>query len=207
MKATAAVLYEPDGQFSLEPIELDEVRSDELLVRIKACGICHTDTKAKEMLSLPAVLGHEGAGIVEAVGKNVTRIKPGDRVLISYPWCGACPQCLAQQPFICTELMPICFGGTRLDGSHTIKLDGKPISGAFFQQSSFASHAITLERDVVPISGTTPFEHLAALPCGIQTGAGAILNSLDVQPRSSLLIIGAGTVGLSAVMAGKLKHA
>ena len=207
MQATAAVIREPDGLFSLEQVELDDLRNDELLIRIEACGVCHTDMKAKEILSLPAVLGHEGVGVVEAVGKAVTRVNPGERVLISYPWCGTCPQCLAKEPFICKEVLPICFGGARLDGSHTITLDGKPISGAFFQQSSFASHAITLERDVVPISDRTPAGQLAALPCGIQTGAGAILNSLDVRPKSSLLVIGAGAVGLSAVMAGKLKQA
>jgi aryl-alcohol dehydrogenase len=207
MQATAAILHEPDGPFSLEQVELDDLRGDELLVRIHACGVCHTDVKAKEILSLPAVFGHEGTGIVEAIGKDVTRVGPGERVLISYPWCGICPQCVSNEPFICTEGIPLAFGGTRLDGSHTIKLDGKPLSGAFFQQSSFATHAITLERDVVPITGKTPYEHLGALPCGIQTGAGAILNSLDVHPKSGLLIIGAGTVGLSATMAGKLKQA
>jgi aryl-alcohol dehydrogenase len=207
LKATAAVIHRPDDMFSLETIELDDLRNNEILVRIEACGICHTDVKARNILSLPAVLGHEGTGIVETIGSTVTRVKPGDRVVISYPWCGDCPQCVAGNPFICTQVMPICFGGSRLDGSSTMTLNNAPISGAFFQQSSFASHAITLEQDVVKVNSDLPPEMLSALPCGVQTGAGAILNTLSVGAKDSLLVIGAGTVGLSAVMAGKLAGA
>jgi len=207
MKVTAAVIHKPEARFSLESVELDDLRDDEILVKIEACGICHTDIKARSILPLPAVLGHEGTGIVESIGSSVALIKPGDRVIISYPWCGDCPQCVADKPFICTHGMPICFGGVRLDGSHTMTLNKTPVSAAFFQQSSFASHAITLERDVVRVNDDLAPEMLAALPCGVQTGAGAILNTLDIGAEDSLLVIGAGTVGLSAVMAGKLAGA
>jgi aryl-alcohol dehydrogenase len=205
--ATAAIVREPHGQFSFETIEFDDLRSDEILVRNEASGICHTDIIAENLMSLPAVLGHEGTGVVEAVGSAVNRVKPGDRVIVSYPWCGTCHQCMEGYPYFCDHHMPLGFGGTRLDGSHTITLGGEPISSAFFQQSSFASHSITLERNVVPVNDDHPPEMLAAIPCGVQTGAGSILNTLKVGAKDSLVVFGAGAVGLSAVMAGRLAGA
>ncbi len=205
--ATAAVLHELNGQFLLQEVELDDPRSDEILVRIEASGVCHTDMMARGMLQPPMVLGHEGTGIVEAIGSGVTRIKIGDRVVISYPWCGTCHECVTAHGYRCEHVLPIAFGGGRLDGSKTISLDGKPISSAFFQQSSFATHAITLERDVVPVSHTHPTEMMAAIPCGIQTGAGAVLNSMKVGAQDAFAVFGTGAVGLSAVMAGRLAGA
>ena len=205
--ATAAVLYEANGQFTLQKVELDDPRSDEILVRIEASGVCHTDMMARSMLEPPMVLGHEGTGVVEAVGSSVTRIKTGDRVVISYPWCGACHECVTAHAYRCERrqgVLPIAFAGSRLDGSKPISLDGRPISSAFFQQSSFASHAITLERDVVPVSHDHPAEMMAAIPCGIQTGAGAVLNSMKVGVQDAFAVFGTGAVGLSAVMAGHL---
>ena len=205
--ATAAVVREPQGQFTFETIELDDLRSDEILVRNQASGICHTDFVAQNIMTLPAVLGHEGAGVVEAVGSGVSRVKPGDRVIVSYPSCGTCHGCLQGQPYFCDHHIPLGFGGTRLDKTHTIKLSGQSISGAFFQQSSFATHSITVDHNVVPVTGDQTAEMLAAIPCGVQTGAGSILNTLKVGARDSLAVFGAGAVGLSAVMAGKLSGA
>lgn len=203
-KATAAVIREPKGKFSLESVELDDPRADELLVRIEASGVCHTDAKAQERVPMPAVLGHEGAGMVEAVGSAVTRIKPGDRVIISYPFCGTCPNCVEGKAYICDHAFPLSFAGTRLDGSKPITISGESISSAFFQQSSFSTHSITLERDVVPVKGDHTPERLAAIPCGVITGAGAVLNTFKAGPKDSLAVFGAGAVGLSAVMAGHL---
>lgn len=202
--AIAAVLYEAKGQFILQEVELDDPRSDEILVRIEASGVCHTDMKARSMLEPPMVLGHEGTGVVEAIGSGVTRIQPGDRVVISYAWCGACQECMTAHAYRCEYGPPMRFAGSRLDGSKPISLDGKPISSAFFQQSSFASHAITLERDVVPVSHDHPAEMMAAIPCGVQTGAGAVLNSMKVGVQDAFAVFGTGGVGLSAVMAGHL---
>lgn len=207
LKTTAAVINEPNGSFSLETVELDDLRSDEILVRIEASGVCHTDKKAQNMTPLPAVLGHEGTGFVESIGAGVSRVKVGDRVIISYPWCGVCPSCIEGHAYVCDHVFPLSFGGVRLDGSKTIKLNGEPISGAFFQQSSFAAHSITSERNVVPVDGNHSAEMLAAIPCGVQTGAGAIMNAFKVGPRDSLVVFGAGAVGLSAVMAGHLAGA
>jgi len=206
-KATAAVLRKPHGKFSFETIDLGELRSDELLVRIEACGVCHTDAVAQDITPLPAVFGHEGTGVVEAVGSGVSRVRPGDRVVISYPWCGTCPSCVEGRGYICDYFIPLGFAGARLDGSKTITLKGKKVSGAFFQQSSFATHSITTERSVVPIKDHVSPEMLAAIPCGIQTGAGAILNVFKVGPKDGLAVFGTGAVGLSAVMAGKIAGA
>ena len=118
--ATAAVLHDPHGQFTLQEVELDDPRSDEILVRIEASGVCHTDEMAKGMLEPPMVLGHEGTGVVGAVGSGVTRVKPGDRVVISYAWCGTCRECTTAHGYRCERVLPIAFGGSRLDGSKTI---------------------------------------------------------------------------------------
>jgi aryl-alcohol dehydrogenase len=182
-KATAAVIHEPNGQFSFETIELDDLRSDEILVRIEASGVCHTDMRAQGLTPLPAaVLGHEGAGMVEAVGSGVSRVIPGDRVVISYPFCGTCPNCVQGRAYICEHAIPLSFAGARLDGSKTITLNGKTISSAFFQQSSFSTHSITLERDVVPVKGDHKPEMLAAIPCA--ESFRAPLSHIRFYPRS-----------------------
>jgi aryl-alcohol dehydrogenase len=203
-KATAAVIREPKGQFELETVELEDPRPDEILVRIEASGVCHTDAKAQERVPMPAVLGHEGTGVVEAVGSAVTQVTPGDRVIISYPSCGTCPNCIDGKAYICDHALPLSFAGTRLDGSKTVTMNGESISSAFFQQSSFSTHAITLERDVVPVKGDHSPEMRAAIPCGILTGAGTVLNTFNVSPKNSLVVFGAGAVGLSGIMAGHL---
>jgi aryl-alcohol dehydrogenase len=189
---------------SLETIELDDLRRDEILVRIEASGICHTDAKYRGVVPLPAVFGHEGTGVVEATGQGVTDVRAGDRVIMSYAFCGACPCCDDDRPFMCENMHKLTFTGMRADGSSAISLDGNPISGSFFQQSSFASHAITLERTVVPVTSDLPPEMLAAIPCGVQTGAGAMINTFDVRKGESVIVFGAGTVGLSAVMAANM---
>ncbi len=205
--ATAAIVREPHGEMKLETVELDDLREREILVKVEASGICHTDAKYQGVLPLPAVFGHEGTGIVEAIGSGVTDVKPGERVIMSYAFCGACPCCENDKPYLCENTFELSFSGLRADGSSAIRLAGKPISGSFFQQSSFASHAITLERTVVPIRSDLPPEMLAAIPCGVQTGAGAMLNTFGVREGESLIIFGAGTVGLSAVMAARMINA
>ncbi len=206
-EATAAVLYEPGGSFQLKTITLDDLRADELLIRVQASGICHTDIAAQGMLTMPAVLGHEGMGIVEQTGSGVDGMKAGDRVIVSYGFCNTCPGCHEGKPFICDNSVPTNFGGTRIDGSHTTKLDGSEITASFFQQSSFASHSITSVRNVVRVDNSMEPQQLAPLGCGIMTGAGAILNTLKVGATDSLVVFGAGTVGLSAIMAARLAGA
>jgi aryl-alcohol dehydrogenase len=200
----AAIVREPNGEFSLETVELDDLRQGEIRVRVEACGVCHTDAKYQVVVPLPAVFGHEGVGTVEEVGNGVTHVQRGDRVVMSYAFCGICPYCESDTPYLCENMHSVTFSGRRADGSAAIRLNEEPISGSFFQQSSFADHAITLERTVVPVRSDLPPEMLAAIPCGIQTGAGAMINTFDVGRGESVIVFGAGTVGLSAVMAAKM---
>ena len=144
---TAAVLHEPHGQFVFEQVDLDELHPDEALVRVEASGICHTDIGAQDLLPMPAVLGHEGTGVVEQVGAAVTQINTGDQVIMSYGHCGACPNCQDGLIYICENSVQGNFGGRRYDGSPTVLLNNEPVSAAFFQQSSFASHAVVPARD------------------------------------------------------------
>jgi len=205
--STAAVLREAGGQYSLEAVELDELRAGEVYVRIEACGLCHTDLTMQHVMTMPAVIGHEGAGVVEEVGAGVDYVKPGDKVILSWPACGVCPNCLEGKRYICDEQFGLLFGGTRPDGSKTIKWDGEWITGSFFQQSSFATHVVAPAELLVKVADDVPSEILAALPCGVMTGAGSVLNAMGVGPQDDLVVFGAGGVGLSGVMAGHLAGA
>ncbi len=189
----------------LESLELDEPREDELLVRIVAAGVCHTDLFAPLRFALPAVFGHEGAGIVERVGAGVAGFEPGDRVALTFGSCGSCRNCAKGAPAYCMDGHRLQFGGARADGTPTLREPGGGIvHGAFFQQSSFATHVLATARNAVRIPDALPFHLAAPLGCGIQTGAGAILNTLACPAGASLAVFGAGSVGLSAVMAARL---
>lgn len=206
-QSTAAVLREAGGEYSIEPVELDDLRSGEVYIRIEASGLCHTDVTMQHVVPMPAVIGHEGAGVVEEVGPGVDYVKPGDRVIISWPACGVCPNCIAGKRYICDDQFGLLFRGTRADGSKTIKWNGKWISGAFFQQSSFAVHALAGEEALVKVEDDVPPEILAALPCAVMTGAGSVLNAMEVGAQDDLVVFGAGGVGLSGVMAGRVTGA
>ncbi|MFH0916492.1 MAG: NAD(P)-dependent alcohol dehydrogenase [bacterium] len=206
-RSTAAVVRAPGQAFVLERVELDDLRAGEVLVKIEAAGVCHTDMNMQHVVPMPAVLGHEGAGVVEEIGAGVEDVKPGDRVIISWPACGECLSCISGRRDICELQFPLLFSGRRQDGSPTVKLEGEWISGAFFQQSSFATYAIAPANSLVLVGDDLPPELLAALPCGIMTGAGSILNALKVGVQDDLLVFGAGGVGLSAIMAARLAGA
>ena len=190
----------PDAGPALETLELDAPRDDEVLVRIVAAGICHTDMIGTALTPLPAVFGHEGAGVVEAVGARVRKVRPGDHVALTFGSCGGCASCREGAPAYCAHSHALNFGGHRLDGSRTLRGPAGPVQGAFFQQSSFASHALATERNVVPVPADFPLELAAPLGCGIQTGVGAVLNTLAVPAGASIAVFGAGSVGLSAIM-------
>ncbi|MGW4201369.1 NAD(P)-dependent alcohol dehydrogenase [Streptomyces sp. NPDC004726] len=208
LAVTAAVVRETGGPFVREELTLDaRLRPDEVLVRVVASGVCQTDVHVRDQhlpTPLPAVLGHEGAGVVERVGDAVTTVVPGDHVVMTYQSCGHCRPCLSGFPAYCARSFPANFGGSRLDGTNALRDgDGAEVHGHFFGQSSFATHALATERNVVKVDDDLPLELLAPLGCGLQTGAGAVLNSLRVPAGSSLVVIGTGTVGLAAVMAAK----
>ncbi|WP_330455668.1 NAD(P)-dependent alcohol dehydrogenase [Streptomyces sp. NBC_00820] len=212
VSVTAAVVREKGGPFALEDLTLSTVlRPDEVLVKVVASGLCQTDIHVRDQhlpTPLPAVLGHEGAGIVERVGDAVSTVSPGDRVVLSYQACGHCTPCLTGNPAYCALSFPANFGGSRLDGTNALRAGDEEIHGHFFGQSSFATHALATERNVVRIDDEDiPLELLGPLGCGLQTGAGAVLNTLKVAAGSSVVVIGTGTVGLAAVMAAKVAGA
>jgi len=210
MQITAAVAREAGQPLSIEKINIEEPRDNEILVKMVATGICHTDLSVVAgylPTPLPAVLGHEGAGIVEKVGSSISKVKPGDPVVITFNVCGTCPSCSNNDRAYCYEFFPRNFLANRTDGSSSLSADGQLINSNFFGQSSFATHAICHENNVVKVPNDVPLELLGPLACGIQTGAGSIINSMEVYKGSSVVIFGAGSVGLSAVMAARVQEA
>ena len=205
---TAAVIRTNGGPFTLEDVVLDEPRPDEILVRVVGVGVCHSDIVFAQRGSTARVLGHEGVGFVERLGSDVSGFAVGDRVLMSFHSCGGCRACLRGLPAYCAQFMDHNVSGQRPDGSMSIRdRDGAPVAGNFFGQSSFATYALAHARNVVAVpSGVSDeaFPLLGPLGCGIQTGAGAVLNALCIPPGSSFVVTGAGGVGLSAVLAAVL---
>ena len=207
MKIRAAISSGSGGNFEVRNVELDAPRDDEILVRIAAVGLCHTDIVAHEgffAYGVPAVLGHEGAGVVEAIGAKVGTVKPGDRVAISFRSCGDCAKCRSGHPAYCAQMPLLNYAGMRPDGSRAIHDRGQDIASNFFGQSSLASHALAYERNVVRIDDDIPFEFAAPLGCGVQTGMGSVFHVFKGGGEDTLVIAGGGTVGLSAVMAAKI---
>ncbi|MGE3667493.1 MAG: alcohol dehydrogenase catalytic domain-containing protein, partial [Steroidobacteraceae bacterium] len=203
MIVSAAVTRSVDAPPTIEEVELAPPRDDEVIVRLEATGVCHTDLFAPRLFPLPAVFGHEGAGIVEQVGARVGKVKRGDRVAMTFGSCGHCRHCTGNASAYCEHGHHLQFGGTRDDGSTTLSRAGEPIHGSFFQQSSFATRALATERNVVPLPDDVPLALAAPFGCGVQTGAGAVLRSLHAPAGSSIAVFGAGSVGLSAIMAAR----
>ena len=209
MKISAAVKYTGQAGFSLEEVELEAPREDEILVRVVGVGLCHTDivfAGREEGYPFPAVFGHEGAGIVEAVGKQITKVKVGDHVGMTFRSCGNCDRCENGDAAYCRTMPMLNYIGSRSDGSKSISNADGPISSNFFGQSSFATHALTYEQNVVLVDDDIPLEIVGPLGCGVQTGAGGVMRSLGAEPGTSILIIGGGPVGLSAVMGAKIQR-
>lgn len=201
-----------DRGFSLEDITLDGPRPDEVLVAIAGAGMCHTDMLPRDpemgAALAPIVLGHEGSGVVTEVGTAVTGIRPGDHVLLSFASCGACRECLQGGPAYCEEFELRNVSGGYADGSTSaVDAEGQPVRNRWFGQSSFARHAVAAQRDVVVVDPDLPLALLGPLGCGLQTGAGSVLNEMRLAPGQSIAVFGAGPVGLAAVMAAKLAGA
>lgn len=210
MKITAAVSRTPGQALSIESLELSSLRDDEILVRVVATGICHTDLGMRDSPSRvprPIVLGHEGAGVVVETGKAVAKVKPGDHVVMSFDTCGACLSCNRGEAAYCLHLGQYNFAGRRLDGSTPLRKGRETVHGHFFGQSSFSTHAVCHERNTLVVDKDLPLEILGPLGCGFQTGAGAVINSLRVGPGHSLAVFGTGAVGLAAVMAARVTGA
>jgi len=204
MRVRAAVAYEGRHGFAMEALELSEAGPSDILVRIVGVGLCHTDVKAlggSMGVPKPIVLGHEGAGIVERVGERVTKVKPGDHVVLTYDSCGACSACAGGDPAYCEQTSALNFRDAREGEPGYFRKRNDRIHGHFFGQSSFANYAIARPQNAIPVRKDAPLEILGVLGCGVQTGAGAIMNSLAVKAGETVAIFGVGPVGLSAVMA------
>ncbi|WP_436778249.1 NAD(P)-dependent alcohol dehydrogenase [Yinghuangia sp. YIM S09857] len=210
MRITAAVLRAPDAPYEIEELELGGPGPGHVRVRIVGAGLCHTDLLARVPghTPHPIVTGHEGSGVVDAVGPGVAGLAVGDPVVLSYDACRACRNCLSGQPAYCAEFTARNLTGTGADG-HGLLRDaaGDPVASRWFGQSSLASHAVTAAANVVKVDRDLPLELLGPLGCGVQTGAGAVWNSLGVRPGSSIAVFGSGGVGLSAVMAARVAGA
>jgi aryl-alcohol dehydrogenase len=205
MEIKAAVTYKQSDKFTIEQLDLSDPNDDEVLVRVVASGICHTDLAARDghlpLPPPPSVFGHEGAGVVEKVGKGVTKVKPGDHVVLGWDYCGECTACKAGKYLYCLNFFLHNFHGARPDGITTLKKGDQAIHGNFFNQSSFANYALANERNVVKVTKDVSLEILGPLGCGVMTGAGAVMNSLQAKSGDSIAVFGVGPVGMSAVLA------
>lgn len=205
-----AAVFRPDQpEARIESLRVRELRADEVLVRLVATGICHTDITCRDgfmPMPRPIVLGHEGAGIIERVGSNVRSVRVGDPVVMSFLPCGECPNCKAGIPAYCFQFGAGNMTGRRADGSTALCDEHHhDVAGHFFGQSSFATHSVANERNVVKVRADAPLEILGPLGCGVQTGAGSVMNVLQAKAGESLAVFGAGGVGLSAVMAAAVE--
>ncbi|UZN04446.1 NAD(P)-dependent alcohol dehydrogenase [Cellulomonas sp. S1-8] len=201
----AAVLTAPRTRFEVRDVRLAAPRPDEALVRVVATGVCHTDVAVWAgglPFALPGVIGHEGAGVVEQVGADVTDVSPGDQVLISFSSCGACDACGDDHPAYCaTWLHRNVLAGARPDGTSPLSEGDTPLGAHFFGQSSFAEHLVVQARQLVVVGPGADLTMLAPLGCGVMTGFGSVWNVLDPRPGARLAVFGTGAVGLSAVVA------
>ncbi|WP_278262395.1 NAD(P)-dependent alcohol dehydrogenase [Nocardia sp. AG03] len=205
MRTTAVLSRDPAAGFTVEPVEIDDPRAGEILVRVVAAGICHTDLVSRRAgaADRPILLGHEGAGVVEAVGPDVRSVRPGDHVVLTFRHCGACANCLAGRPAYCVRATALNQFGRRAHDAPRVHLDGIPVLDGFFGQSSFAGYALTTEDNTVVVDPAIDLALAAPFGCGFQTGAGAVLNVLRPGAGDQLVVYGAGAVGMAALLAAR----
>ncbi len=208
---TAAVVDSPRAPFVLKQVELLPPRADEVVIELEACGMCHADLFAQSgtiPFPLPGVLGHEGVGRVVEIGAGVTDLAVGSRVVMSFTSCGRCAACLDAAPAYC-RTWPVLnlVGGGRDDGSSSLRCDAHPLHSHFFGQSSFSRFIVAAARAAIPVPDDVPASVLAPLGCGVQTGVSSATNVLRPRPGDRVAVVGAGAVGLSAIMGLRLTGA
>ncbi len=204
MRVKAAVLFDTSQDMVIENIVLDDPRDREVLLRIRAAGVCHSDlsvARGHGTASLPLVLGHEGAAVVERVGAGVSRVTPGDHVVLSWsPACGHCFYCRESVPVQCEVNARAAGSGTLWDGTSRLHSETRGVINHFASQSSYAEFAVMPEAGCLPIDKDIPFEIAAIVGCAVTTGFGAVVNDARVQPGQSVAIWGIGGVGISAIL-------
>jgi aryl-alcohol dehydrogenase len=207
MKVKAAVISEINQAYRFETLNLAELKDDEVRVKIVATGICHSDDALRlghAGFPFPAVLGHEGSGIVEKVGSAVKHVQAGDHVVLAYAYCHHCEHCSEGIPAACQDWLALNWGSVHSDGSPFFTRDDGSVVNNFFHQSSFASHTNVKESNVIKVSKDLDLRLLGPLGCGLMTGVGTVINGLKARPGSSIAIFGTGAVGLAAMMAAKI---
>lgn len=207
MRTRAAVVRQT-GQLTIESIELDPPKAGEILIRVRAAGVCHSDLhtlRGELRAQPPIVIGHEGAGLVEAVGSGVTRVRSGDRILVNWlPACGVCPTCLDGHPNVCERLQRTTFKALLPEGSTRLTtLDGVALKH-YLSAATLAEYAVIDEASAIPLPDDVPFEVGAIIGCAVATGVGAVINTARAQAGRSAAVIGCGGVGLSALLGCKL---
>ncbi len=208
MKTKAAVLYKPNTPMVVEEIDLEDPREGEVLVKVSAAGVCHSDYHimiGEWSSPMPVVLGHEGAGVVERVGRGVKHVKAGDHVVLNFrPNCGWCPHCVRGQPVLCngseTPRSEMFSGGTRL------RKNGETVYH-FARTSCFSEYAVVQESGAVPIRHDMPLDKAALIGCSVMTGVGAVINTARVEAGSKVVVLGCGGVGLNCIQGAVLAGA
>ena len=211
MKIRAAVLEEFGRPLVVQEVDLEEPRAGEVLVRLAACGVCHTDlytaSGADPSGYAPCVLGHEGAGVVEALGPGVTLVEPGDHVITLFaPECGECVHCRSPRTNRCVAIRDQQGNGYLPDGTTRLFRDGQPLRH-FMGTSTFAEYAVIPEIALAKVSREAPLEGCAPFACGLSTGIGAAVNTARVEPGATVAVFGCGLVGLGAVIGARLAGA
>ncbi|MEV6059949.1 Zn-dependent alcohol dehydrogenase [Nocardia asteroides] len=210
MKVTAAVFEGVGKDLSIQELELEDPKAGEVQVRLAAAGVCHSDyhvVKGEWEASGPLVLGHEGAGVVEKVGPGVHNVEVGDHVVLSWvPYCGRCSYCLKGRPALCPHVLETAYANLMADGTTRLSRDGEPVY-SYLTTGAFADVVVVPANGAVPIRKDAPLDRVALIGCAVATGVGAVTKTANVQPGDSVLIIGCGGVGLSAVMGAALVSA
>jgi len=210
MKARAAVLFEVGQKLEIREVEVQSPQAGEVLIRMAAGGVCHSDLHVMTghlVATLPAILGHEGSGVVEAVGPGVTSVRPGDHVIPLWRLsCGECEYCTGGRPALCPAGTQIRMTGRLLDGSSRFKLNGQEIKH-FAGVSSFSEYTVVPEKSALKIPTDLPLDRAALLGCAVITGVGAAINAAQVKPGSSVVVFGTGGVGLNVVQGAAIAGA
>jgi aryl-alcohol dehydrogenase len=208
VETKVAIINDPTGDYQFEIINLGELHPDEVVVKVVASGICQSDEGVRDgsMAPLPAVLGHEGAGIIEKVGSGVKDFKVGDQVVMSFGYCTVCESCRTGQPSTCDHYNELNItGGEHQDGTHRFyKKDGTPVSN-FLNQGSFSTYTITSEASLIKVDPNADLRKLAPLGCGLMTGFGTVTSAMKPETGSSIAVFGTGAVGLGAMMTAKIE--